>query len=439
MEAEARSAASEGAVRYLAIAIAVSLAAFTAVAMAGAPGFDSRTLLSVGFINVYAFDLVLGLSLLALLVVNAFYFRQDPVPLNRLVVWLCLVFLGYELFVVLPAAVLLHDLRAIDVFRLLEYRLDLLLVLVLYVVVLRFISPELLVTVFDVAAAGLAFWIIYRYVAIGSTGTWEDGVYRLRVAWGGSSLLFCWLILSSLFYWPVRPWRLVLAIVAAGAVVMTNHRSAFLALLAALMVQVLASGRITRRVALALAAVAVMGIGVYFASPTVRNSVSYSLRTMFNPSADVTSQDRVVRSLMSLAYFGQHPLGDNIWNQRYYLVQVTYNFPPHNFVVQRLVTQGMIGSALFFAVLGVVVVLGWRNRRDRCSAFCLTYLALYLVFCSLNANIDLRENQALFAVVVAMILARNRSLQEAVAKPPEVSDVAASLPEQAIYLEGHLK
>jgi len=426
-------------VRYLAIAIAASLAAFTAVAMAGAPFFDTKTLVSVGFINVYAFDLVLGLSLLALLAVNAFYFKQDPVPLNRLVVWLCLVFLGYEFLVVLPAAVLLHDLRAIDVFRLLEYRLDLLLVLVLYMVVLRFISPELLVTIFDVAAAGLAFWIIYRYVAMGPTGTWEDGVYRLRVAWGGSSLLFSWLILSSLFYWPVRPWRLVLAIVAAAALVMTNHRSAFLALLAALMVQVLASGRITRRVALALAAVAVMGIGVYYASPTVRDSVSYSLRTMFNPNADVTSQDRVVRSLMSLAYFAKHPLGDNIWNQRYYLVQVTFNFPPHNFVVQRLVTQGVIGSALFFAVLGVTIVLGWRNRRDRCSAFCLTYLALYLVFCSLNANIDLRENQALFAVVVAMILARNRSLQEAVAKPLEVSDVTASLPEQAIYLEGHLK
>ncbi len=423
--------------KYLAIAIAASLAAFTAVAMAGAPAFDSRTLVSVGFINIYAFDLVVGLAVLALLVVSAFYFEPDPVPLNRLVIWLCLVFLGYEFLVVLPAAVLLHGLRAFDVVRLLEYRLDLLLVLVLYTVVLRFISLDLLVTVFDVAAAGLALWIVYRYVAVGPTGQWEDGVFRLRVAWGGSSLLFCWLILSSLFYWPVRLWRLVLAIAAAAAVVMTNHRSAFLALLAALIVQVLASGRITRRVALALAAVAVMGIGVYYASPTVRDSVSYSLRTMFNPNADMTSQDRVVRSVMSLAYFAKHPFGDYIWNQRYYLVQVTFSFPPHNFVVQRLVTQGVIGSALFFAVIGVTIVLGWRNRRDRCSAFCLTYLALYLVFCSLNANIDLRENQALFAVAVAMILARNRSLREAAAEPQEGSQATARLPQQAIRLEGH--
>ena len=171
----------------------------------------------------------------------------------------------------------------------------------------------------------------------------------------------------------------------------------------------------------------------------MRDSVTYSFRTMINPNADVTAQDRVARSRLALAYFAQHPLGDYIWNQRYYLVHVSFNFVPHNFVVQRLVTQGIIGSALFFAVLGITIALGWRNRRDRASAFCLSYLTFYLAFCFLNANIDLRENQALFAVVVAMILYQNRTLQEADTKPLEVSDVTASLPEQAIYLEGHRK
>lgn len=425
--------------RYLAIAIAVSLAVFTALAMAQAPVFDTTALFSLGFVDITAFDLVLGLAILALLAVNAFFFKPDPVPMNRLVVWLCIVFVGYQLFVVLPAAVLLHDLRAIDVLRLLEYRFDLLLVLVVYGVVLRFSSPRLLVTLFDIAAAALAFWVIYHYFMTGATGYWEEGVFRLRVAWGGCSLLFGWLILSSLFYWPVRLWRMVLAIVAMTALVLTNHRSAFLALLAALIVQMVATGRMTRRVAMTFAAVAVIGVGLYYASPAVRDSVTYSFRTMINPNADVTAQDRVARSRLALAYFAQHPLGDYIWNQRYYLVNVSFNFVPHNFVVQRLVTQGIIGSALFFAVLGITIALGWRNRRDQASAFCLSYLTFYLAFCFLNANIDLRENQALFAVVVAMILYQNRTLQEADTKPPEVSDVTASLPEQAIYLEGHRK
>lgn len=425
--------------RYLAIAIAVSLAVFTALAMAQAPVFDTTALFSLGFVDITPFDLVLGLAILAFLAVNAFFFKPDPVPMNRLVVWLCIVFVSYQLFVVLPAAVLLHDLRAIDVLRHLEYRFDLLLVLVVYGVVLRFSSPRLLVTLFDIAAAALAFWVIYRYFATGATGFWEEGVFRLRVAWGGCSLLFGWLILSSLFYWPVRLWRMALAIVAMTALVLTNHRSAFLALLAALIVQMVATGRMTRRVAMTLAAVAVIGVGLYYASPAVRDSVTYSFRTMINPNADVTAQDRVARSRLALAYFAQHPLGDYIWNQRYYLVHVSFNFVPHNFVVQRLVTQGLIGSALFFAVLGITIAIGWRNRREQASAFCLSYLTFYLVFCFFNANIDLRENQALFAVVVAMILYQNRTLQEADTKPLEVSDVTASLPEQAIYLEGHRK
>ena len=412
--------------RYLAIAIAVSLAGLTALAMAQAPFFVTTTLFSLGFVDITPVDVVLGLAILALLAVNAFFFKRDPVQLNRLVVWLCMVFAGYQFFVVLPAAVLLHGLRPIDVLRLLEYRFDLVLVLVVYGVVLRFSSPRLLVALFDTAAAALAFWVIYRYFAMGATGYTEDGVFRLRIAWGGCSLLFGWLILSSLFYWPVRPWRVALAIVAMTALVLTNHRSAFLALLAALIAQMLATGLVTRRLAMTFAVVAVMGAGLYYASPSVRDSITYSFRTMIDANADVTAQDRIVRSRMALDYFAEHPLGDYIWNQRYYLVNVSFDFVPHNFVVQRLVTQGMIGSALFFAVIGITIFLGWRNRRDHTSAFCLSYLTLYLVFCFFNANIDLQENQALFAAAAAVILHQNRILQEDGAWLPQLDGGHAS-------------
>lgn len=398
--------------RYIAIAIAVSLAAFTALAMAQAPAFVTQTLLSLGFIDVTPADLVLGVGVLALLAAGAFSLRQEPAPLNRLVLGLCAIYIGYQFFVVLPAAVLLHDSSPIYVLRLLEYRFDLVLVIVVYGVVLAFSSPRLLVLVFDVAAAGLALWIVYRYLTVGATGEWEGGVFRLRVAWGGSSLLLGWLVLSSLFYWRPSVWRVMLAILAVAALALTNHRSAILALIAGGAVQMLAVGRVTRRIAVVLLVVVVAGVALYYASPTVRDSVAYSFRTMIDANADVTAQDRVVRSRMALDYFAQHPLGDYIWNQRYYAVNVAYDFPPHNFVVQRLVTQGVIASSLFFAVIGVTIAIGWRNRLDNTTAFALSYLVLYLSFCLLNANIDLLENQALFAVAVALILHRNRVREE---------------------------
>jgi O-antigen ligase len=406
--------------KYLAIAIAVALAVFTAWSIALAPDFVTRSLLSIGFVSVTPFDVVLGLALLGLAAANAFSVRSDAVPVNRFVVWLCIAFTGYQLLVVLPAAVLLHGLRPIDVFRLLEARFDLLLVIVVYVAVLRYCRPEVLVAIFDAAAAALALWVLYHYVTHGPTGYYDDGVWRLRAAWGGAALPFGWLLLSSLFYQRFSLWRLALAALGLTALVVTNHRSGFVALLAALAAQLLATGRLTRRVITALALIAVMGVGVYFSSSMVRTSLEYSFRTMFNANADATSQDRVVRSYAALAYFMQHPLGDYIWNQRYYLVNFYFNFVPHNFAVQRLVTQGIVASALFFAVIVLAFAIAWRNRSDRTSTFMLSYLTFYLTFCALNANIDLRENQALFAVAVALILHQNRVLQEAATESPPV-------------------
>ena len=58
----------------------------------------------------------------------------------------------------------------------------------------------------------------------------------------------------------------------------------------------------------------------------------------------------------------------------------------------------------------------------------LAYLTFYLVFCLFNTNIDAFENQALFAVAVALILHQNRTHQEeATASAALVNARAAAL------------
>ncbi len=274
--------------RYLAIAIAASLAVFTALSMAiRVPSFVQTELASVGPISVYPFDLVLGVAVLAVLLGNAFFFTPDPVPMNRLVVWLCIGYLGYQLFVVMPAAVLLHGLGPIDVLRDQEVRLGLILVLAVYGVVLKYCRPALLVTLFDIAAAALAVWVVYEYLK-GGQGVLEEGRFSVRAAWGGTTLSFGWLFFTSLFYWPLRPWRVVLAILAVGGIVLANHRSGFVALAAAFLVQMMATGRITRRVVLTIAVIAVVGAGVYYAAPSVRESAAYSLARCSIPTRTPT-------------------------------------------------------------------------------------------------------------------------------------------------------
>ena len=413
--------------RYLAIAMAACLAIYTPLAMAGAPTFSTKALASAGSISIYPFDIVLGLAILALLIANAFFFEPDPVAANRYVVSLCLAYVGYQLFIVLPAAVLFHDLRPIDVLRAQEARLSLVLVLVVYGVVLRYSRSSLLVTFLDVAAAVLALWVVYVYATKGGQGTMVGGRYTVREIWGGATLLFGWLFYTSLFYWPVRWWRVGLAILAVGGIVLANHRSGFVALIASFVVLMLAMGRVTRRVVLTVAVIGIVGLGVSYMAPSVRESAAYSVRTMFSSTSDTNAQDRVVRSRLGFDYFVAHPMGDYIWSHRYYLVNVNYDFPPHNFVVQLLTIQGLVASLLLFAVMGGSLAIAWKNRRDPPSAVMLAYLTFYLTFSLFNTTIDQLENLALFGVAAGFILHRNRVLHGvgAASAPRETAAVTA--------------
>ena len=351
--------------------------------------------------------------------------------MNRLVLSLCWVYIGYQLFIVLPAAVLLHDLRPVDVVRLIEVRLALLLIPVTYSIVLRYWKPRVLIALLDAAAVALVVYVIYNYAAHGVHGYVESGVFRLRAVWGGGILLFGWLLLTSLFYWPTSVWRLGMAGLALVGVGLANERSGLLACVTSFIAVILVVRGVSRRALIALVLVAAVSGGVYFgSSPQVRQSVAYSVTTVINPSSDQTAQDRVIRSALGLAYFEQHPFGDYVWNRAFYSVNLgSADFVPHNFVVQLLVTQGVIASGLYFAIIGLAVFIAWRNRLDRLSSVMLAYLVFYFTFCLLNANVDLRENVSLFFITVAIILRQNKeralSLQEA---PVSVDEEAGPAP-----------
>lgn len=396
--------------KFLAIIVAVGMAVFTAVSIAFAPTWVYRTVVSLGSLSISTFDLLFFLGVALLLASNAVRIRPERVPENRFILGVCWAYVAYQVFVVLPAAVLIHGLRVIDVFRLQEVRLSLILIPVTYAIVLRYWKPSVLIAVVDVAAAGLAIWVLYSYAAHGAQGYVESGVFRLRVVWGGSSLLFGWLLLTSLFYWPMRVWRIALAGLALVALGLANQRSGILALLMGFVAVLVAMRGVSRRALIALVLVVVVSLGVFFgASTVVRRSVEYSLATMVNPSSDQTARDRLTRSVLGIDYFEQHPLGDYVWNREFYLVNLgNADFVPHNFVVQFLVTQGAIASALYFVIIGATLLIAWRNRHDRLSSVMLAYLIFYLTFCLLNANIDLRENVSLFFIGVALVLHGNR-------------------------------
>jgi hypothetical protein len=399
-------------VKWLAIIVAVGMAVFTAVSIAFADTWSYKVVANAGSVSISTFDLLFFGAVGIFIVVNALGFTPERLPANRIVLALCWTYVGYQVLVVLPAAVLLHDLRPIDVVRMQEVRLSVVLIPIVYTVVLRYLRADVVIAIFDAAAIALLAYVLIQHFTGGDRGYYESGVFRLRVVWGGGILLFGWLLLSSLFYWPTRMWRIGLAGLGLLGIGLANERSGLLACATSFVAAMLVMRGVARRALIALALVGVVAVAFYVtASPAVRASVAYSVRTVVNASSDQTAQDRVIRSALGLQYLQNHLLGDYVWTQRFYDVNLgAANFVPHNFIVQLLVTQGVIAAGLYFAIIGASLLLAWRNRKDHLTGFTLAYLVFYLTFCLLNANIDLRENVSLFYISVALVLFANRRL-----------------------------
>jgi O-antigen ligase len=370
--------------------------------------FDNLTHVIVGPIDVYLFDVLL-FAAAALLLFEALAKRGQGIPSsNRTVVFLALGYCAYQVAIVLPVSVVFHDLAPIGVARELEVRMGLMLIPFIYLVALKYFSPRQIVLLLNCAGVILATYAAYRYATVGPS---YGEVTRLRELGGYGVLLFGFVIITSLFLLRPSIITYVAAMLGVVGIALINHRSGYLALFAVAIPLYFHFRRASSRTLVVLLVVTSSLVLLLVASPTIRTSAYYSLRTMFDSTADQTARDRVDRPKLGWDYFVANPLGDHVWNRRYYLVDLQDPFPPHNFVVQILDEQGIVGFAFLAAIIVATVRIAWRNRTaDRMSAVMLAYFLFYLVFCLFNTNIINQWNILLLAVPVGVILDRNAAL-----------------------------
>jgi hypothetical protein len=397
--------------------------------MALEPSFIQIVVAHVGSFSVHIFDLLLFAATCTFLYAVSVHPPTDASVGNRTVLRLIGAYVLYQVVVVMPVAAFVHGVHLGDAYSLLYDRIALVLVPFFYYVGLRHMSPRHVIGLMNLAAAALLLYAVYRYVFIGPVGDYEYGVFRLRIVWGGSVLLFGWMVVTGLFLQRRSLLGYVMGVGGILGIALVNQRSGYIALICALVAEFFISLRISWRVVSVVIAVVILGIAMSMASPTFRDSATYSLRTMFNAQADTSAKDRVQRSELAWKYLMTQPFGDYVWAQRYYLVNLrTLNFEPHNFVIQALDEQGWISALLLFAVIGSVLRIGWSLRRkDRIASVMTTYLVFYLVFCLFNTSFDSIENISLFALAAALILYSNsaRSTAPAELEPAENATAGA--------------
>jgi O-antigen ligase len=386
----------------------LALLVYSAIQTMLGGALDESFSATVGPLNVYVYDLLLFAALTLLLREVVVDETQSVPAANRFVVFVALGYCAYQLAIVLPVAVLFHDLDPIGVFRELEERLGLMLLPFMYLVVLKYVPIRRVILLVNVTAVAVALYAMQAYVTAGP----NLAIGKFRQVDGHASFLFAFLILTSLFL--SRPSVLSYAAAMLGLIgtVFANHRSAYLALLAVGIPLFFHFRRASVRTVVVLLIVLSAAVLVVSTSPTIRDSVYYSFETMVNPTADQNTRDRIDRSRLGWDFFVANPLGDHTWNQRFYLIDLPYTFEPHNFVIQILNAQGVMGFALVAALFFAVLRIAWRNRSaDRVTAVMLAAFAFYLLFSLFNTTIFTAYNIVMLAVPAGIILKRNADLR----------------------------
>ncbi len=264
-----------------------------------------------------------------------------------------------------------------------------------------------------IAAAGLAAWGVY-FAATGGAGFYyESGDLRFRVLWGGATLLFAWPFALAMSGAVSTRLTVALGGISLVGLALTNHRSGFVAFALVAVFLLVASGRWRRAliwaVPLALAAI-IVGL---LAESQLQRVFGYTISALLDFTSG-NGADRLVRWNLALQSFLSRPFNDYIWSGTYYLVHLQDPYPPHNFVLEIAVNEGVAGLAFYGVVLWTALRAGWRwIRLDAVMRALVGYVIAYLAFSAANATLYQLATAPLLAAAIAGIVVRAVQLRAA--------------------------
>lgn len=412
--------------RRLSQLLTVALVGSTVLAMVYQGAFTGLEVVPIGRFGLTPFDLVFYLTLFVLAMGLLFHGSLPPRGAARLVCRIIIVYVVYQLLLVAPVLMITKGYSLLGALYAVSPRLSPLLVLFFALEVTRYWSGNTVRGILECAALVLLLVAVWRF-ATGTQVFVDAATGRMRVLWGGGSLLFGWLVVARLLRERVRIRDIALGVAGLVGVVLINHRSAYVALAVSFVAFMLVRWRkIPRTIGIVVAIVLLMAAAVYTLLPTIGAGLDYAFTTMLDAGADANTVDRVYRWRLGLEQFAADPFGDAIWRGRYYLVDLgpNGNYQPHNFVVQLLAGEGVVGFLLWSALLTTSLVIAFRNaRRDHDSAVIGSYVVFYLTFCLFNTNLYMMDNVVLLMAPLGLILWRDRVIH---AQKPELSGRAGA-------------
>jgi O-antigen ligase len=216
----------------------------------------------------------------------------------------------------------------------------------------------------------------------------------------------------------------LLAVTGVG-LILINQRSTWIAFAVAGLACLVMSGQI-RRVVLAMVPIALAAtIVALIWGRQVSSVFDFPLAHLLDASSG-TGADRIIRWRLAWEFFLTRPFNDWVWSWRIYLVDLLLPYPPHNFVLQIAVTEGVAGLAFCASVFWTGLRGAWSlGRRDAEARALVGWLIVAVVFLLLNASYYLPTSIPLLVAALAALASRLDWLRQAGVDGPD-SPIAAT-------------
>ena len=209
--------------------------------------------------------------------------------------------------------------------------------------------------------------------------------------------------------------RVIILIICVLGILISAHRSVYMVVALTLLIAFFISSKGSAKskttiIAILAVPLVVLLLGqIPFISDIFFKRAEYSFDV-----GDQNYQDRAIKNLLAFSTFLDNPINGTKLSGYYYpagLVSDDFFWIPHNFILDILPTQGIMGLFLIITfILIPIMKLGYKNRHDDITKKAYIVVLYYIIISLFNATFFTNSCVVVFGIFAAIILKRNEEL-----------------------------
>ncbi|RCK76498.1 MAG: hypothetical protein IGBAC_0860 [Ignavibacteriae bacterium] len=339
------------------------------------------------------------------------YYKKEENKTNKLILKIIFIYIFYQIFVLFPINYFDKGAALGTIIQEIIKRFSFLLIPFIYGFVLSSFE-SIIITIRWINYTSIALFIIAIYnfttdnYMLTSTGD-------LRVISGVSAIIFIFTFVTNLSILGAQKNNIFYIIISLLGLVFVNHRSAYLGLALILFIALYISIFYTLNFRKLLFSSVLIILLLFPISriPYIQENFFSRVTASFDVE-DPNARDRMMRWGMSFAYFLSNPINGSMLENKYYGDDEALKelYPPHNFILEILATQGLVGFIFILSIIFYIYKVFFRNRNDYISLQMFYFVTFYLFYAFFNVTFFNPWNVFMLMFCSSVILYRNKLL-----------------------------